>query len=101
MHAASRNLTLEQHIRRKGALLAEIVAMRPPPGREGAVALALVKDKGLVDLVKTPLGQLDGLDHRHQHTGAVIHHPSLAGLGLWPLACRPIGHRFLPRTAFM
>ena len=48
MHAASRNLTLEQHIRRRGALLAEIVAMRPPPGREGAVALALVKDKGLV-----------------------------------------------------
>jgi hypothetical protein len=72
-------LAIEQHIRRKRPLSAEIVAMRPPPEGERTVALAFLEGEGCVDFVKAPLHQLDGLDYRDWITRAVEHDPSLAG----------------------
>jgi hypothetical protein len=78
-HYQPEALAIEQHIRRKRPLPAEVVAMRRSPRGERAVALALVEREGFVDLVKAPLRQLDGLDYHDWITRAVEHDPSLAG----------------------
>src|SRR6516162_2494722 len=75
-------LAPEQHIRRKSALPAKIILMRPPPRGECAIILAFVVSEGLTDLVKAPLRQLGRFDHRHRHTRAIQHHPLFADPGL-------------------
>src|SRR6516165_11946553 len=90
-------LAKEQHVRHEGALSPKVVLMRPTPGGERAVILAFVKGKGCVDLVETPLRQLDRLDHRHRNARAVAHHPSFADMRFRPLARRPAGCPLLAR----
>jgi len=80
---------------REGALAPEIVLMRPSPGGECAVVLALVVGKGAVHLVEAPLRQFDRLDHRNRDTGAAEHDPTLTDLRLRTFARRPAGRPLL------
>ena len=82
---------------REGALAPEIVLMRPSPGGECAVVLALVVGKGAVHLVEAPLRQFDRLDHRNRDTGAAEHDPLLADMCLRPLARCPARSPLLAR----
>src|SRR5271166_4838581 len=82
-------LAIKQHVRRKRPLPPEIVSMRPSPGSERVIVFAFVEAKGVVDLAKAPLRQLDRLDYGPRDARSVEHHHPLADLGLGTLARRP------------
>ncbi len=73
-------LAIELHVLRKGALLREIVRVRPPPISERPVSLGLLVGEGLVDVLEPPPRQLDRLDDRARPALAVVHDPSLPDL---------------------
>ena len=88
-------LAIELHVLRKGALLREIVRVRPPPISERPVSLGLLVGEGLVDVLEPPPRQLDRLDDRARPALAVVHDPSLPDLDAFEALARgPAGGRF-------
>src|SRR5690242_18206333 len=74
----------QHHVFAKLALPAEIIAVRIAPVIEAAVAFALFKGKGRIDLAEAAIGHLGRFDHASRLAAAVEHDPALGG-------CRGVG----------